>query len=90
MAEDGAAPRVSVVMPVYNHEAFLWSACHSVLEQDYENLQLIAMDDGSTDSSAFDSRAGVAQLARYEIQVAVDGERWCPRRPQYGGWAGRW
>lgn len=52
MAERSHSPRVSVVMPVYNHEPFLWSACHSVLEQDYENLQLIAIDDGSTDSSA--------------------------------------
>jgi glycosyltransferase involved in cell wall biosynthesis len=52
MAEDSVAPRVSVVMPVYNHESFLWSACHSVLEQEYDNLQLIAWDDGSTDSSA--------------------------------------
>lgn len=52
MAEDGPTPRVSVVMPVYNHESYLWSACHSVLEQEYENLQLIALDDGSTDESA--------------------------------------
>ena len=44
--------KVSVVMPVYNHEAFLWSACESVLDQDFENLQLFCVDDGSTDTSA--------------------------------------
>jgi len=44
-------PKVSIVMPVYNHEAFVWSACESVLKQDYEDLELICVDDGSTDAS---------------------------------------
>lgn len=60
MDEQRSQPKVSVVMPVYNHESFVWSACLSVLEQDYPNLQLIALDDGSTDDSAF----LLAQLAK--------------------------
>lgn len=49
---DTRRSRVTVVMPVYNHEAYLWSACRSVLEQDYDELQLVCVDDGSTDGSA--------------------------------------
>lgn len=50
--EGAPLAKVSVVMPVYNHEDFLAAACQSVLEQEYESLQLIALDDGSTDGSA--------------------------------------
>jgi glycosyltransferase involved in cell wall biosynthesis len=51
----GSAPRhrplVSVVIPVYNHEAYVARAIESVLAQTYRNLQVIAIDDGSTDGS---------------------------------------
>lgn len=42
---------VSVIMPIYNVEAFLKCAIDSVLHQDYENLEIILVDDGSTDNS---------------------------------------
>ena len=43
---------VSVIIPVYNTEQFLPASLESVLEQSYDNLQIIIIDDGSTDSSA--------------------------------------
>ncbi len=43
------APRVSVVMPVYNGAAFLDAAIDSVLSQSVSDLELIIVDDGSTD-----------------------------------------
>lgn len=43
---------VSVVIPVYNSENFLAESIESVLNQTYENLEIIAVDDGSTDNSA--------------------------------------
>jgi glycosyltransferase involved in cell wall biosynthesis len=45
-------PLVSVVMPVFNAEQFVRDALQSVLAQDYDPIEVIAVDDGSTDSSA--------------------------------------
>ena len=43
--------KVSVIMPVYNCEKFLERAVQSVINQDYKNLELIIVDDGSKDNS---------------------------------------
>ncbi len=45
-------PLVSVVIPVYNAEPFLREALDSVLAQDYEPFEVIAVDDGSADGTA--------------------------------------
>jgi glycosyltransferase involved in cell wall biosynthesis len=45
-------PMISVVMPVFDGERYLAEAIESVLAQTYRPLELIAVDDGSTDDSA--------------------------------------
>lgn len=42
---------VSVVIPCYNHAQFVQGAIQSVIDQDYENIELIIIDDGSKDNS---------------------------------------
>jgi len=44
-------PRVSVILPVFNSRAFLDAAVRSILDQTFSDFELIAIDDGSTDSS---------------------------------------
>ena len=44
-------PLVSVICVCYNHERFVAEAILSVLNQSYKNIELIVVDDGSTDNS---------------------------------------
>ncbi|WP_298501576.1 glycosyltransferase [uncultured Methanobrevibacter sp.] len=44
-------PKVSVVMPVYNASRFLNDSVNSILNQTLDDLELICVDDGSTDNS---------------------------------------
>ncbi len=45
-------PLVSVIIPVHNREKFIQDALKSVFKQDYEALEVIVVDDGSTDRTA--------------------------------------
>ena len=44
-------PRVSVIMPSYNHERFGGVAVQSILDQTFQDLEIIVTDDGSKDQS---------------------------------------
>ena len=46
-----SAPKITVLMPVYNGEKYLRPAIESVLGQTYADFELLIIDDGSTDSS---------------------------------------
>jgi len=48
---DAGRPLVTVIVPCYNHEAYVEHAVRSVLDQSYPSIQLVAIDDGSRDRS---------------------------------------
>jgi glycosyltransferase involved in cell wall biosynthesis len=60
-------PLVSVGMASYNHEKFISEAIESVLGQDFDDLELIIVDDASTDSS----RQIIQKYAAKDSRVSV-------------------
>jgi glycosyltransferase involved in cell wall biosynthesis len=62
---------VSVVIPAFQAEEFIVEAIASVLDQDHRPLEVVVVDDGSTDRTA----ALVAGLARDEIRYAHQENR---------------
>ena len=46
-------PLVTVIIACYNHEKYIEQSISSVLEQTYGNVELLVIDDGSTDGSVF-------------------------------------
>jgi GT2 family glycosyltransferase len=61
------APLVSVLMPVFNAERYLTRAVESVLRQTCSDFELLAVDDGSRDSSP----TLLARIARTDRRVVV-------------------
>lgn len=44
-------PLVSIILPCYNHELYVQDCIKSIIEQSYQNIELIIIDDGSQDKS---------------------------------------
>src|SRR5436189_2072285 len=72
-----STPTVSVVMPVHNGERFLGEAIGSVLGQTFSDLELIVVDDASTDRTAAlleaASRDARVRVHRLERNLGVAG-----------------
>jgi glycosyltransferase involved in cell wall biosynthesis len=61
-------PLVSVIIPVYNYDRYLAEAIESVLNQTYRRLEVIVVDDGSTDRSSEVAKSFVDRGVRYCYQ----------------------
>jgi glycosyltransferase involved in cell wall biosynthesis len=56
-------------MPAYNHERFVGAALESVLTQTFDDLEIIVIDDGSTDNTGAILDAFAAQCASHPVTV---------------------
>ena len=58
--------KISVIVPIYNAESFLEKCLTSLQCQTHENLQILLIDDGSTDGSGEICRRYAAEDSRFE------------------------
>lgn len=63
----GHMPKISVIVPVYNVEAYLVPCINSILAQSFSDFELILVDDGSPDSCPAICDAYVAQDSRVVV-----------------------
>lgn len=64
-SHEASAPLVSVVIPAFNAARVIARAVHSVLEQDWQPIEVIVVDDGSTDGTV----EAVEALGAPELRV---------------------
>lgn len=67
------APLVSVIIPVYNMAPYLEEALESVINQSYNNLEILVIDDGSTDGSEIICEEYAARDKRIRVIHQVNG-----------------
>lgn len=65
MKNDSISPKVSIVIPVYNGENYIQQAINSALAQDYDNFEVLIIDDGSTDKTAEICKSFTDNRVRY-------------------------
>ena len=74
-------PKVSVIVPNYNHEPYLRQRIDSILNQSYQDFELILLDDCSVDNSrdilmAYKNHPKVTQLVFNEQNSANTFKQW--------------
>lgn len=70
-------PLVSVVIPSYNHAAYVESAIRSVVSQTWRPIELVVVDDGSTDDSVARIRSLRAALQAEGVLAGLSGFTLC-------------
>lgn len=60
-------PLISIIVPIYNVEAYVQTCIESIRQQTYKNIEIILVDDGSTDASALICDNEASQDNRIEV-----------------------
>ena len=64
---EGGWPGVTVLIPAYNEEQVIATSVRAALDADYPELEVLVLDDGSTDGTAAAARAAAAGDPRCEV-----------------------
>lgn len=64
---NGDSPLISIIVPVYNVEPYVGQCVRSLREQTYKNIEVIMVDDGSTDNSYEVCRAAIDGDERFNL-----------------------
>lgn len=64
-------PRISVLLPIYNGGKYLDEALHSIAIQTFEDFEVLAIDDHSTDNSAAIVRSWVDKDPRFRLLTHI-------------------
>jgi glycosyltransferase involved in cell wall biosynthesis len=67
LKKDASLPLVSVIIPAYNAARFIWQTLESVSLQTYKNIEIVVVNDGSTDDTAI----MVGQFAERDQRVIL-------------------
>jgi glycosyltransferase involved in cell wall biosynthesis len=73
-------PKVSVIVPNYNHAPYLFERLESILDQTYNDLELLILDDASTDDSY---RILSGYYSKPRVQIVVNGTNSGSAFPQW-------
>ena len=69
-SSNGSDPLITVVLPIYNVAKWLDTCIQSIVKQTYRNLQIILVDDGSTDESPTICERWAAKDNRINVVIA--------------------
>ena len=66
----------SIIVPLYNAEAFLRKCLDSIFAQTYQNFEVVAVDDGSTDSSydilkEYSKKYSQLKVVHYDVNAGL-------------------
>ena len=66
-------PLISLIVPIYNVENYLWSCLDSIAKQTYSNIEVLLVNDGSPDGSAAICQEFVARDSRFRYIEKENG-----------------
>ncbi len=70
---DGTAPVVTVLIPAFNEEKVIVTTVERILASDYADLDILVVDDGSSDHTAYFVRSHFAHEARVRVMTIPNG-----------------
>ena len=66
-------PLISLIVPIYNVENYLWSCLDSIVKQTYSNIEVLLVNDGSPDGSGVICQEFVARDSRFRYIEKENG-----------------